>query len=159
MMRELFLAFVSLAAIAGCARETLENERVLPKGNTILKATVPEHAVSRTAFADNGTFSWTADDAISVYTTKGAFRTFSLSGGDGTASGTFTGDFTDETTSKVAVYPASESHSLSGNALTVHLDDAYTWSADKLAKEFYPCYQDRRSDFFAIWDWYESSRG
>ena len=29
---------------------------------------------------------------------------------------------------------------------------------DKLVKAFYPGYQDRSSDFFEIWDWYESSR-
>ena len=30
---------------------------------------------------------------------------------------------------------------------------------DRLAKNFYPEYQDRSGDFFAIWDWYESCKG
>ena len=30
---------------------------------------------------------------------------------------------------------------------------------DRLAKNFYPDYQDRSGDFFAIWDWYESCKG
>ena len=121
----------TLLAVIGCSRELEENKTVAPQGNTSLRATVAESVSTRTAFADNGTFSWTTGDAISVYTTKGAFRTFSLSEGAGSANGTFLGDFTDETTSKVAVYPASDGHSLSGNALTVHLDDTFTWSADK----------------------------
>ena len=130
MRTRLLLTLGTLAVLLGCARETLENERLVPQGNTTLRATVSEAVQSRTAFTDAGAFSWTAADAISVYTTKGAFRTFTLTGGDGTASGVFTGDFTDETTSTLAVYPASESHSLSGNALTLHLDDSYTWSED-----------------------------
>ena len=30
---------------------------------------------------------------------------------------------------------------------------------DRLAKNFYPEYQDRSEDFFAVWDWYESCKG
>ena len=30
---------------------------------------------------------------------------------------------------------------------------------DRLAKNFYPEYQDRSGDFFAVWDWYESCKG
>lgn len=29
---------------------------------------------------------------------------------------------------------------------------------DELVKNFYPDYQGRSADFFAIWDWYESCR-
>lgn len=120
-----------LLAAFGCNRELEEPVTIAPQGNTSLRATVTETVSTRTAFTDEGTFSWTTGDAISVYTTKGAFRTFTLSEGMGSANGTFLGDFDAETTSKAAVYPASDSHSLSGNALTVHLDDSFTWSADK----------------------------
>ena len=30
---------------------------------------------------------------------------------------------------------------------------------DRLAKNFYPGYQDRSGDFLAVWDWYESCKG
>ena len=131
MKMKLLLLLGSLAAIAGCNRELEIVETVVPQGNTTLRATVSEQMETRTAFADDGAFSWVSGDAISVYTTLNAFRTFTLTDGAGSASGTFTGDFGAETTSKAAVYPASEKHALSGNALTVHLDDVYTWAEDK----------------------------
>lgn len=43
------------------------------------------------------------------------------------------------------------------NMISDHLYAA-ALAYDKLVKEFYPCYQDRSFDFFAIWDWYESCR-
>ena len=131
MRKSAFLLIGALLAAFGCNRELEEPMTVAPQGNTSLRATVSETVTTRTAFADDGTFSWTNGDAFSVYTTKGAFRTFTLSEGAGSADGVFLGDFDAETTSKAAVYPASDNHALSGNALTVHLDDNFTWSADK----------------------------
>lgn len=130
----LLLSFTCVAAVlGGCAVNELEEKEdpaLKEEGMTILRASVSESAVTRTAFTDEGVFSWTADDAISVYTTGGEFKEFTLYSGEGGSSASFIGDLGGANTSSVAVYPHSAGHSLSEKTLTVSLPASYTWSSD-----------------------------
>lgn len=121
-------------SFASCAVDEIKPEEeaaaASPSGNTILTAKSSEKPNPKAAFTDAGNFSWSASDEIAVWTTKSAFRRFTLYEGAGEATGKFSGTLTEETTSTVAVYPYSDGHALEGKKLTVNLPASYVWSAD-----------------------------
>ena len=120
------LAIVSLT-MAGCQQDELVDSPAL-KGNTSIKASM-EGVTTRSAVADNGTFSWVAGDQISVYTSKGTFKTFETAG-EGSGNVTFTGNLeSGETLAETgyAVYPAG-SHTYNSSTLTVNLPTTYDYT-------------------------------
>ncbi len=125
-------ASLASALLSACVAESepVQTDNGGKEYNTFLTAEAPSND-TKTAFSDAGAFSWTSGDAISVHTSTGAFKEFELYSGEGNKSGVFAGILsTGETATGVAVYPHSTSHSLSGNALTVHLASEFVWSSD-----------------------------
>ena len=132
-MKSRYILFASIAVVslACCTKNEpavpgVNNETDVQKvvGQTSLTAIInAEDETSKAVVADNGTVTWSAGDALSVYTGSG-FTTFTLDGAGGSGTGTFKaeGEVSPQT---VAVYPAG-SHSLSGNNLTVNLPASYT---------------------------------
>jgi len=135
-MKSRYILFASIAVVSlACCTK---NEPAVPGGNqeepdvpalagqtslTAIINTEGESDETKAAVDDNGTVTWSAGDALSVYTDSG-FTTFTLDGAGGSGTGTFKaeGEVTPQT---VAVYPAG-THSLSGNDLTVNLPASYT---------------------------------
>lgn len=129
MKSKLFLTGLAIVALtmAGCQQDELVDSPAL-KGNTSIKASM-EGVTTRSAVADNGTFSWVAGDQISVYTSKGTFKTFETTG-EGSGNVTFTGNLeSGETLAETgyAVYPAG-SHTYSSSTLTVNLPTTYDYT-------------------------------
>lgn len=129
MKSKLFLTGLAIVALtmAGCQQDELVDSPAL-KGNTSIKASM-EGVTTRSAVADNGTFSWVAGDQISVYTSKGTFKTFETTG-EGSGNVTFTGNLeSDETLAETgyAVYPAG-SHAYKSSTLTINLPATYDYT-------------------------------
>ena len=129
MKSKLFLTGLAIVVLtmAGCQQDELVDSPAL-KGNTSIKASM-EGVMTRSAVADNGTFSWVAGDQISVYTSKNRFKTFETAG-SGSGNVTFTGDLeSDETLAEsgYAVYPAGD-HSYTSSTLTLDLPAEYDYA-------------------------------
>jgi len=132
-MKSRYILFASIAVVslACCTKNEpavpgVNNETDVQKvvGQTSLTAIInAEDETSKAVVDDNGTVTWSAGDALSVYTGSG-FTTFTLDGAGGSGTGTFKADGT-VTPQIVAVYPAG-THSLAGNNLTVNLPASYT---------------------------------
>ena len=119
--------FTAAAAIALLLTGCQKNEPVeMPEavGNTTISAVI-EGNLTRSNTDDNGTFTWSEGDKISVYTSSNAFKEFILSEGAGTNTASFTGELEEgETMTSYAVYPAGN-HKLTDDALTVNLPKEY----------------------------------
>ena len=121
------LGLVATALLVGsCNNEELVEKTA--EGNVVLHATIND-TDSRAALTDEGIFSWTKGDQISVYTTEHTFSIFTLKASDaGNATGTFTGGFgVGASMSTCAVYPYNKNHSLTGKQLTFHMADSYAY--------------------------------
>lgn len=125
-MRNGFI-LTAVAALAFLMTGCQKNEpSVLPEvtGNTTISA-VMEGSLTRSDADDSGYFTWSEGDRISVYTSKGVFKEFTLSDGAGTGTASFTGDLeAGETLASYAVYPAGD-HKYSEGKLTVNLPREY----------------------------------
>ena len=131
MNRLFFTLALTAVTLGGCKVDEInENDTIAPGGDTTLRAVI-EDGNPKVAFTDDGVFSWTGSEAISVYTDAGSFVRFDLTAGGGTSSATFTGMLGEAKTDKVAVYPYSDAHALSGKALTFNLPSEYPWSSDR----------------------------
>lgn len=121
--------FIMMAALlfAGCARELTSPEQEYVR-EVILSAEVVD-SESKSSIDADGSFAWAKGDKISVWAenqTSGAFQTFTLNSGEGTAHATFRGLVVGEDMelSTCAVYPAG-AHKLDGTILSVNLPKVY----------------------------------
>lgn len=98
---------------------------------TVLTATSgQDDAVSRVAIDEEtmASCTWSADDKISVFTSSGQFKEFTLQEGAGQKTARFAALLGEgETVSDYAVYPAG-AHVYQGGALSVHLPDSYSFT-------------------------------
>ena len=86
-MNRLFpLIAAALLAITGCTRE---QDRPVPCLSDTMTASL--EAGTRVSLADDGAFSWAADDIITFFTDAGN-RTYTLADGAGETVATFQGD-------------------------------------------------------------------
>ncbi len=91
-----------------------------------VSANMEESGQTRSLAEDGGGFVWSKGDAIAVYTSSGSFREFTMNQEGGSSSATFSGAYIGgETSSKCAVYPYNESHTVSGNTLSYNLPAVY----------------------------------
>ena len=116
---------MAAAVMTACVKERIETETVLKKGQYIysVKASISSDDATRTDYDENGKFSWTAGDQISVLFNNGTDnKFFTLTAEAPGATATFTGtidagytigalDGTAEDAKIWALYPASENHS------------------------------------------------
>lgn len=112
--------------VSGCQKSEVE-----PKGGlTILTASSSQAEPDSRVSIDEATATtttWSENDEISVFTSSGVFKPFSLISGEGEKTGKFAATLDDEeTVSDYAIYPAG-SHSYSGGKLKVNLPEAYTF--------------------------------
>ena len=88
---------------------------------------------TRAGVSDAGSFTWHADDAISVMATDGNYYTMNLTDGAGTKQAEFTGSFPEGVSiTTVATYPATVANGTSANiysegVLTYALPSEYTY--------------------------------
>lgn len=110
-MKNKVFAFASLVAVAlsACQEEPKE------QGSKEIKATISAEGLS-----------WSSSDAIGLYEKKDPVK-FSLSGGEGSATGTFTSSSSSEAT--IAVYPYDSNLSYGGGGFTINLPDSYQGKA------------------------------
>lgn len=112
--------------VFGCQKSEVE-----PKGGlTILTASSSQAEPESRVSIDEATMTtttWSDNDAISVFTSSGIFKPFTLTSGAGEKTGKFAASLDDEeTVSDYAIYPAG-SHSYSGGTLKVNLPEAYSF--------------------------------
>ena len=110
----LIMTMVTLV-MTNCNQDEYQEE-ILQSGITRLVADVEGN--SRSVMSDNGAFSWTEGDLISVWNTNNNFTTYKCTSGN---------NFDSENPiipSKFAVYPAGN-HRVSGNNISVDLPSSY----------------------------------
>lgn len=122
-----YLLILLSLLISSCSKELTLSESE-PVREVILSVDVSDNE-SKSAVDADGSFFWTVGDKISVWAeneTKGAFQTFTLNSGAGTASATFRGIVVGAgmELKTCAVYPAG-AHKLNGNILSVNLPEVY----------------------------------
>lgn len=98
-MKKLLLPFLAFLACTGCAREI--QPAPAPLSNTL---TASLETGTRVSLADDGAFTWAADDKITFFTDAGK-RSFSLADGAGETVATFQGDAQGVTVLRGAVTP------------------------------------------------------
>ena len=114
--------FFSILALAGLLLGSCAMDELPAEGGSINAEMETDQ--TRTAVADEGTFTWSAGDKVWLHTTTGSVLG-TLSSGAGSSSAKFTyGGFVGEMTGK-AVYPYNDGHSVSGNVLNFVLPSSY----------------------------------
>ncbi len=124
MKKTRFFQLASLLLFAtGCSQEEFLSNS---SRTAVISAVMENVSSSRSHATDEGKFTWTEGDKLSVYTSKDRFATFTLQGESGTSNGTFTGTLSgEENIAKCAVYPQNDNHKIDGNTLTYHLPAEY----------------------------------
>ena len=127
MKRNFFIIMMmAAAAITSCTKQTLNEEQpvVDTESATYVYTVSANTAVTKSDYDENGKFSWSAGDAISVLFHNGEnnkFFTLTLTEGAGTNTASFSGEIEagytvgasdgNETDKKIwALFPASENH-------------------------------------------------
>ncbi len=121
-------AFTLCLAAVSCEKKEVINE---PQNDNMVTLNATIDAETKAAVSETGAFTWTAGDAISVYTSSNQFTIFNINADDaGKATANFKAVLDPGVTvQKYAVYPAG-AHKCSGNTLTVNLPATYG-STDK----------------------------
>lgn len=99
-MKKYLIASIALLAVVSCAKEAQAPEQAPEGGKQItISATIPTDGLTKVDFDEGGNYTdglkltWTAGDQITVTDASNPSNTqvFTLTDGEGTASGTFTG--------------------------------------------------------------------
>ena len=129
-MKKIIYSFLTVLLAASCIEETFVEQA--PKLQTITVSTGMGIG-SRAGVSDAGSFTWHADDAISVMATDGKYYTMTLTDGAGTKQAEFTGSFPEGVSiTTVATYPATVDNGTVSNiynegTLTYTLPSEYTY--------------------------------
>ena len=110
---------LAVMALVGCSQDEMFNEQK-QGATTTLTATMEGQEGSRTLVDNNGVFTWTTGDALSVWNGE-SFTTFTLTSGN-----TFTAENNQTITpNRYAIYPADTSHKIENGTLKVNLPTTY----------------------------------
>lgn len=133
--------------MAGCAKNMTETPEAGAVGT--LYATVEgSDNTTRVGFDKNGTFYWSDGDQIGVVTdVNPKFTPLTIDSGAGTGSASFSGEVDGSMDGGYAVYPYSESHSVSGSNLTYTFPSEYTYT--KVDTDFFSAEQGYGNSFNA----------
>ncbi len=125
-MNKLLCCILALSALmfSSCS----EDEDDVLEGTVTFTASLENRTPSRTTVdiaGEQGIVKWATGDKISVVDSDNMFTSFTLSGGEGSTTGKFTGTFSaGKTGGSIAVYPAG-GHKYNGTTLTVNLPASY----------------------------------
>ncbi len=129
--RKFISAAICIAALASCQKEAgIESGDM---GFDLEPMTLTTGSQTKTTISGSDIL-WTENDAVKVFDDKGGANTFTASEIAG-ANATFTGSVTAGTTGFIAVYPAENEASVSGNTVTVTIPEDQTSMAGSFAEE------------------------
>ncbi len=143
----IMLSAAAALMMAGCAKDMTETPEVGAVGT--LYATVEgSDNTTRVGFDQNGKFYWSEGDYIGVNTdqSSGKFKGLGIVSGAGSGNASFSGEVEGQIAG-YAVYPHSESHSVSGSILTYTFPSNYTYS--KIDTDFFSAEQGYGNSFNA----------
>lgn len=123
------LSVAAVMMMAGCAKDKTETPEAGAVGT--LYATVEgSDNTTRVGFDKDGTFYWSGGDKIGVTTDMNpdGFTPLTINSGAGTGNASFSGEVDGSMDGGYAVYPYSESHSMSGYNLTYTFPSEYNYS-------------------------------
>ncbi len=122
-MKKIILSLFAVSAVlVSCDKNEIQNPSHNSEGITI-SASIDDDATKSTY--ENKQILWASGDRISLLNSANTFDVFTLSSGEGSKKGSFTGNLTEGTTPAAhAVYPAG-AHSYDGTAFTVNLPTSY----------------------------------
>lgn len=144
----IMLSAAAALMMAGCAKDMTETPEVGAVGT--LYATVEgSDNTTRVGFDKSGNFYWSEADYIGVNTDQSSekFKGLGIVSGAGTGSASFSGEVEGQIAG-YAVYPHSESHSVSGSTLTYTFPSKYTYSK-KVDTDFFSAEQGSGNSFNA----------
>ncbi len=127
-MRNKHLFGMALAAVMTAACSFVDEPVDAPRNGGLSATVEGSRSSTRAGFAEDGAFYWSNEDYLGVTTDQcmTSFSTLELTSGGGKASATFEGPVSGEIEG-YAIYPVSDDHRLSGNTLTYHLPETYTY--------------------------------
>ncbi len=129
MKKALLLAAVAMVAFVSCNKEIDAPEQDASKGDVTIVAKAPGISETKT-MVDGVTVKWAADDHIAIFDDTNAAHDFTLSSGEGTTAGVFTG--TIGTSSGWAVYPYTANSAFDGSKFTLDYASTFTYDAVKV---------------------------
>lgn len=153
-VKYLIAAFSAVVLVSACDERAELAPQVV---DAMLSATVEGNSGTRVGFDESGSFYWSFGDKLGVTTSVNTekFSVLTLSSGGGTGSGTFNGQVSGEIYG-YAVYPYSESHSISGSTLSYNLASNYTY--EKVDADYFSSEQGMGNSFNSPM-WGEISNG
>lgn len=127
-MKKLFYFASLLAVVAGCTKEVTPIEKPTTGTYTLLAEFA--QGTKSTINDETGAMTWSVNDHISVLSDDGEINAdFTLSGGQPTNMGVFTGDF--EGTPVFAVYPFNEDNIAVDDQVDIYLPCEYEYNGEE----------------------------
>ncbi|MCQ2302799.1 MAG: hypothetical protein MJZ94_09280 [Bacteroidales bacterium] len=116
---------VFAAMLSSCKKKENGDERI-----TTFYATTDMEGSKTDLNGTTGAVTWTSGDAVTVFNADGSKdATFTLSAGEGTDQGTFTGEI-EESATYYGIYPANDNHSLEDETITMYIPQEQTYRAN-----------------------------
>ena len=129
LLYPLFLAAATVMA-AGCLTEEEEWQAARPQGDQItIVASLEQPVITKTTLSSERKVLWSVGDKIKVYNASNPNgEVYTLSGGEGSTRGEFSGTALSGSGPFYAVYPADVAGSLSGTSVSVTLPDRQSYA-------------------------------
>jgi hypothetical protein len=126
-------AAIAVAAVTACSDQDFSDFAQSNSKKSTITAVINNESDSRAQADNDGIFTWSENDEISLFSSEGASVAHVLESGQGTATATFTAKSdvasVSEDDATYAFYPHHDAHKLSSdNKLTVTLPEEYTYS-------------------------------
>ncbi len=116
---------VFAAMLSSCKKKENGDEKI-----TTFYATTDSEGSKTDLNGGTGAVTWTSGDAVTVFNADGSKdATFTLSAGEGTDQGTFTGEI-EESATYYGIYPANDNHSLEDETITMYIPQEQTYRAN-----------------------------
>lgn len=129
MRKNISLLFCLL--LVSCINDQLLGPIEETTGKEIILAVSVEEPVTKSGVSQYGSFYWTKDDQLAIFTTENRFKTLKLKDGAGLPSATFSGVLSNsEFPTDIAVFPAQIASSYKNGKLDIVLPERYEYNED-----------------------------
>ena len=130
-MKNSLLAALSILLAVSCVSEVTDNYTNYIPRSVLLTANVDDSYSTKAGISEYGSFFWTENDQVAVYSNYNRFSIFRLKQGAGLSTAVFSGSMEDaEYPDRLAVFPSSIASSYDNDILKVVLPSSYEYRDD-----------------------------
>ena len=130
-MKNSLLVALSILLAVSCVSEVTDNYTNYIPRSVLLTANVDDSYSTKAGISEYGSFFWTENDQVAVYSNYNRFSIFRLKQGAGLSTAVFSGSMEDaEYPDRLAVFPSSIASSYDNDILKVVLPSSYEYRDD-----------------------------